>query len=112
MAEPGKYPIKQYDNLGRLIYIDHNGVERTLYRYWHDTRMVKIIYRYLGMDMTFDAYTQDGTKIISYVWGRLEVTLPGLKVHNGRIASFGVHPTVMADWKARIKRLKAQKKFR
>ncbi len=70
------YPIRKTDNLGRQTYVDWNGVERTIYKYWGDTKKIKVKYRLYHQEASFDAYDRLGKTIMSYASGTFEINLP------------------------------------
>jgi pullulanase/glycogen debranching enzyme len=76
--EKPNYPIKKIDNLGRLLYVDWNGIERSVYKYWKDTINIKVKYRLFHQETSFDVYDTSGKNILSYSSGVFEINLPRL----------------------------------
>lgn len=76
-----EYPIKKYDNLNRLIYVDWNGVERCINMYWDDTTNIKIKYRLWNKEAQVEAFDKNGNVIISNITGSIIIKLPKLKVN-------------------------------
>lgn len=103
------YPLlKKVDNLGRVIYIDWNGVERTIYVYYGNTSKVKLKYRLFHKETSLDAYNTSGKIIISYDAGKLEINIPGVWVHKDGGIDFRVDKVKLKEWKkiSKIKLLK------
>lgn len=71
-----EFPLIKNDHLGRRIYVDWNGAERSIYQYWDDTKVIKIKYRLYHKDVSFDAYDKTGKNIISYSSGVFDLKLP------------------------------------
>jgi hypothetical protein len=94
-----EYPETKFDNLGRRIYVDWNGAERSIYRYWGDTKSVKIKYRLYHDDASFDAYDKNGKNILSYSSGVLEVRLPRFWTSSNGDISFTAERSRMIKWK-------------
>lgn len=82
MSEISEYPIKKKDNLGRLVYIKWNDIERSANVYWDNTENIKIKYKYYNTDVSFDAYDKAGKNVISYNGGRLDIKLDFIYFNN------------------------------
>jgi len=73
-----EYPIKKFDKLNRMVYVDWNGVERCINIYWGDTNKIKIKYRLWHSDTEVEAYDKNGNSIMKTSSGSLVVRLPRL----------------------------------
>jgi hypothetical protein len=100
-----EYPIKKYDKINRVIYIDWNGVERCIYIYWDNTEKVKIKYRLYSSDAEVEAYDKNGKIIIKNASGKLVLDLPKLKIRNGRI-SYSVDKNKIKEWQEKLENKK------
>jgi len=96
-----EYPIRKYDKLNRVIYIDWNGVERSIYMYWDDTEKVKIKYRLYSSDAEVEAYDKNGKVIIRNVSGKFVLDLPKLSIRNGRV-SYYVDKKKLKEWQEKL----------
>jgi len=100
-----EYPIRKYDKLNRLIYIDWNGVERCINIYWDNTEKVKIKYRLYSKDAEVEAYDKNGKVIIKNVSGKFTLDLPKLKMKNGKI-SYNVDKNKLKEWQEKLENKK------
>ena len=96
-----EYPIKKYDNLGRNIYIDWNGVERVVMTYWDYTKQIKIKYRLFHQDQEVIAYDLQGNIIVQKSQGSLKLSLPRLLIFQGKMA-YAVSLDNIESWKKKI----------
>jgi hypothetical protein len=94
-----EYPLTKTDHLGRRIYVDWNGAERSIYKYWGDTKSIKIKYRLYHDDASFDAYDKNGTNIISYSSGVLDLRLPRFWTDNQGELFFYIERSRITKWK-------------
>ena len=101
MAQPQPaYPLlKKVDNLGRTIYIDWNGVERTIYVYYGDTSKMKLKYRLFHKETSLDAYDTSGKSILSYDAGKFEINVPGVWISKDGEVNFRVDKIKLKEWK-------------
>lgn len=93
------YPIKKTDYLDRPIYVDWNGIERTIYKYWDKTKKVKIKWRLFNQEASFDAYDKNGKNIISYSSGTLEINLPWVWADQQGEIGFKVDKSKLIRWR-------------
>lgn len=105
-----EYPIKKYDSLNRLIYVDWNGVERVVMTYWGDTKQVKIKYRLFHQDQEVIAYDQNGNVIVEKSHGSLMLKLERFIIHQGKMA-YAVSPENIDKWKKKILQKKITRIF-
>jgi hypothetical protein len=96
-----EYPIKKYDELNRLIYVDWNGIERVIMTYWENTKQVKIKYRLFYQDQEVIVYDRFGKTIVEKSQGSLKLTLPRLIIFRGQIA-YAVSPENITLWRQKI----------
>lgn len=94
-----EYPVVKNDSLGRRIYVDWNGAERSIYKYWNDTKSIKIKYRLYHDDASFDAYDKNGKNVISYSCGVLEMKLPKLWTDSCGELCFCAEKNRIVKWK-------------
>ena len=97
MEQPS-YPIKKIDNLGRTTYVDWNGLERSIYKYWTDTKKVKIKYRLYHQESSVDVYDKMGKNIISYTSGTFEINLPRLWSTKSGEIFFKIEKPRIKEW--------------
>jgi len=95
------YPIKKYDKLNRLIYIDWNGVERCINIYWDDTDKVKIKYRLYSKDAEVEAFDKNGKSIMKDASGKFTLNLPHLSIRNGKV-SYSVDKNKLKEWQEKL----------
>lgn len=95
------YPIKKYDKLNRLIYVDWNGIERLVNIYWDDTNKIKIKYRLYSNDAEVEAYDKNGKVIIRSVSGKFILDLPKLKIKNSRVL-YSVDKKKIKEWQEKL----------
>ena len=100
-----EYPLRKYDKLNRLIYIDFNGVERVIKIYWDDTEKVKIKYRLWKEDVEVEAYDKNGKKIFSSSGGRFNFELPRIKIRKDEIF-YTVDKKKIKEWMIKLECLK------
>ncbi len=100
-----EYPLKKYDHLNRLIYVDWNGVERVIKIYWDDTDKVKIKYRLWREETEVEAYDKSGNQIFSSSSGNLSFRLPRLKIEYERIY-YSVDKKKVKEWMKKLECLK------
>jgi len=96
-----EYPIKKYDKLNRVIYVDWNGVERCINIYWGDTDKIKIKYRLYSSDAEVWAYDKNGKVIIRNVSGKFVLDLPRLKIKNN-IVTYNVDKNKLKEWQEKL----------
>jgi len=97
------FPIKKYDYLNRLIYIDWDGNEKIINKYWGKSKSIKIKYRIFGNDINTEAYDEQGKLIINYMKGRNLILLDRIRVDNFGIIEFKVDKNIMKRWRKKIK---------
>jgi hypothetical protein len=78
-------PIKKYDSLGRMIYVDWNGIERCINVFWDDTSKVKIKYRLWHDETEVEAFDKNGNVVFKSSSGVVIVKFPKLKFKDGRL---------------------------
>lgn len=91
------YPIKNFDKLNRMVYVDWNGVERCINVYWDDTDKVKIKYRLWHNDAEVEAYDRNGKTIIKSSSGMVSIRFPRLTIENRKI-SYSVEKNKIEEW--------------
>ena len=101
-----EYPIKKYDHLNRLIYVDWNGIERCINIYWDDTNSLKIKYRLWNQDAEVEAYDKKGNQILTTTSGVPIVKFPRLKIEKQNIF-YIVDKKKITEW---LKKLECIKK--
>ena len=94
-----KYPIRKIDNLGRLLYVDWNGIERSVYKYWKDTPNIKVKYRLFHQETSFDAYDTSGKIILSYSSGVFDINLPRLWSNKNGGIGFKIEKHRLLAWR-------------
>lgn len=99
------YPIRKYDKLNRLIYIDWNGIERCINIYWDDTDKIKIKYRLYSDDSEVEAYDKNGKVIIKNVSGKFIIDLPRFKMKNGKV-SYCIDKKLIKEWQEKLENKK------
>lgn len=57
--------LEKRDNLNRLLYINLNGVERIIYRYYGNTNITKFIIRLFAEEQTVEVFNKKGKLIYS-----------------------------------------------
>lgn len=93
-----EYPIKKYDHLNRLIYIDWNGIERCINIFWDDTNKIKIKYRLWHSETEVEAYNKKGNIVLKSSAGIVTINFPRLKIdNNGRMIYF-VDKKILNEW--------------
>jgi hypothetical protein len=103
MKEQPQYPIKKIDSLNRLIYIDFDGYERILNKYWGDTNLIKIKYRFFGSEIEIEAFDVNRKIIMYYSTGMFKFHLTDIKIDNNNL-SFVVDKNKLFDWRKRLKK--------
>ena len=101
-----EYPIKKYDHLNRVIYIDWNGVERCINIFWDDTNKIKIKYRLWHSETEVEAFDKKGKVVLQSSAGIVTINFPRLKFSNGRLF-YMVDKKILNEW---IKKLDCKKK--
>ena len=101
-----EYPIKKYDHLNRMIYVDWNGVERCVNIFWENTKNIKIKYRLWSEESEIEAYDKSGNVIIHCSAGKLSVKLPRFRMDNEKI-KYIVDKKKIKEW---IQKLESKKK--
>lgn len=91
------FPIRKYDDLKRLIYVDYNGIERIINVYWNDTNKIKIKYRLWNKDTEMEAFDKNGKVIIKSSAGIFIADTPHINIKNGRL-SFKVSQKKLKEW--------------
>jgi len=99
MQNKEEYPIKKYDYLNRLIYINWNGTERVINRYWGTSTNIKIKYRIFGKDINTEAYSESGKQIIDYSKGKHDIILERINFNYKGLVSFCVERRKINEWK-------------
>lgn len=106
------YPIKKYDHLGRVVYVNWDNIERTANVYWGNTDKVKIKYSYFNNEVSFDVFTQDGINIICYNGIRLDIKLPFIIFNNYNTSfNFHINKEFKKQWLIIIKKHLSEKKI-
>ena len=100
------FPIKKYDHLNRMIYVDWNGVERCINIYWNDTNKIKIKYRLWHKETEVEAYDKKGNIVFRSSAGVIALNFPRLKIDNGRIR-YVIDKKKVTEW---LKKLESKKK--
>lgn len=97
--EKAPYPLlKKTDNLGRLVYVDWNGVERSIYKYWGNTNKIKLKYQLFHQEVSLDAYSTGGKNMMSYSSGIFDINLPGVWTHKNGDIAFKVKRPMLSAW--------------
>jgi len=96
-----EYPIKKFDSLNRMVYVDWNGVERCANVYWSNTKNVKIKYRYWHQDIEVEAYDKNGIVIMKSSSGILSLKLPRLIIESGKI-TYCVDKKKIIEWSQKL----------
>lgn len=96
-----EYPVKKYDKLNRLIYVDWNGVERSINIYWDDTEKIKIKYRLWNQEAEVEAFDKNGNKIFSNATGTIVIKLPRIKLEKKNIF-YVIEKKKIAEWKQKL----------
>ena len=52
-----------YDGMGRKVHTQWNPMERTMFSYWGDTKLHKIIYKFHGEEVSFTVFDRKGDEI-------------------------------------------------
>nr|QBM02753.1 hypothetical protein [uncultured archaeon] len=92
-----EYPIKKFDNLNRVIYIDWNGVERCINVFWGDTNKIKIKYRLWHSETEVEAYDEKGNVIFQSSAGVIVIKFPRLKIKDGKLL-YTVERKKIKEW--------------
>lgn len=100
-----EYPIKKYDNLNRLIYVDWNGIERIVNIYWGETDRVKIKYRLWRDEAEVEAFDKSGNQIFSTSRGVTGIKLPRLKIEKDKIV-YVVDKKKITEWLKKLECVK------
>lgn len=96
-----EYPIKKFDKLNRMVYVDWNGVERIINIYWDDTNKIKIKYRLWHNDYEVEAYNLKGKIIMKYSAGSFFLKLPRLTMKDN-ITSYIVDKNKITEWREKV----------
>jgi hypothetical protein len=96
-----EYPLKKFDHLNRMVYVDWNGVERCVNVYWGDTNKIKIKYRLWHNDSEVEAYDKNGNIIIRSSAGLLSLRMPRLVYENGKMA-YVVDKKKIEEWRQKL----------
>jgi hypothetical protein len=96
-----EYPVKKFDHLNRLIYVDWNGIERCINIYWGDTNKVKIKYRLWNQEAEVEAYDKNGNVVFETISGAPVLKFPRLKIEKGRIA-YCVDKKKVNEWMLKL----------
>lgn len=99
-----EYPIKKFDHLDRMIYVDWNGIERCINIFWDDTKKIKIKYRLWYNETEVEAYDKKGNIILQSSTGIMK--FPRLKIKDG-ILFYVVEGKKIKEW---LQKLDCKKK--
>jgi hypothetical protein len=101
-----------YDDLGR-IYISKYKHKTVIYKYWGNTKLIKIVYHIIGditnpKQMEIDVLSKEGSFILSYsnTLG-LQIKLQsfkGFSKYKKNDIKFAVSREKILDWKKKIKK--------
>lgn len=101
------FPIKKYDHLNRMIYVDWNGIERCINIFWDDTDKIKIKYRLWNNETEVEAYDLKGNVVFKRSTGVMVVDFPRLKMKNNKMF-YIVDKKKIDEW---LQKLDYQKKI-
>ncbi len=100
-----EFPIKKYDHLNRMIYVDWNGVERCINIYWDDTNKIKIKYRLWHKEIEVEAYDKKGRIVFRNSAGVSVLKFPRLRIENGKMI-YIVDKKKIIEWLNKLETVK------
>lgn len=88
-----------------MIYVDWNGIERSINIYWNDTKKIKIKYRLWHEEADVEAYDINGKVIFQKSAGLYHLKLHRLNIKNGRLR-YVVDKKKVDEWSKKLDCLK------
>ena len=77
--------IEKKDNLGRIIYCKYNDVERFIYKYYDDTKVLKLKISLIMNEQVLELFNKKQELIFLEEKIGLNINLSKIKIYNNKI---------------------------
>jgi hypothetical protein len=94
-----EFPIHKKDKLGRIVYSLWNNNEKTIKKYWQDTKLIKILYKYYGNKLEIEAFDKKGNNVFSYLDGKIKIAFDNkFSIDENNNINFVINRDILIKW--------------